>query len=412
MNLLHTSLSTVLQQLGMTLLDDAKTHADSVGTTDNSEALHDFRVSLRHLRSFLKSYEDYIKGAKKHRERLSEIMNLTNAGRDHEVHVAWLNARAEKASDLEKTGIDYLLENLSNKEHVELAKVKKQFDKTADKLSKTFSREVKEDKKSADTGSDNTGSDNTGSDNTGSDNADSDNKDLFAVVTANVLHKYANDFQKLLGKIDKAEDDAKIHDTRIAGKKLRYTLELLDTKEAIALVKDLKKFQDAAGDLHDLQVLEPKLQTLLFAETVLWSHAFRDGSKTLSHSELSQLPELQSIYGLAAVQRRLGAEKGSLYKDLQKNWLGAASEDFFKSLDVLIKQLDEVTREPALQEQKAKPKDTAIKKPKAKKATVKKATVKKAVPEGAALEEAVLENGVPEEAVLEKAVPEEANYLA
>jgi CHAD domain-containing protein len=383
MDLLHTPLSTVVPQLGTTLLNAAKTHADKLNTSNDSEALHDFRVSLRHLRSFLKSYEVYLKGAKKHLERLSDIMNTTNAGRDHEVHTAWLNARVEKASDLEKNGIHYLLENLSNKEHVEFANVKKQFDKAAEKLNETFSREVKD------------------LDNADLDNADSDNKDSFAVITANVLHKYANDLQKRLQKIEQAEDDAVLHEARIAGKKLRYTLELLDMKEAIALVKDLKTFQDTAGDLHDLQVLEPKIQTLLYAETVLWSQAFRDGSKTLSHSELSQLPELQRSYGLAAVQRRLEAEKGSLHNDLQKNWLGPASEDFFRSLNDLTKQLGEVIKEPTPREEKATTNDTTIKKstartPLANKATTNKATakrpkVKKPVPEKPISEEPVLE---------------------
>jgi CHAD domain-containing protein len=386
MDLLHTPLSTVLQQLGITLLNDAKTHADKLNTTDHSEALHDFRVSVRHLRSFLKSYEDYLKGAKKHRERLSDIMNTTNAGRDHEVHTAWLNARVEKASDLEKNGIHYLLENLSSKEHVEFAKVKKQFDKAAEKLNETFSHEVKEDKVKKD-------------------------KDSFAILTANVLHKYASDLQKRLQKIEQAEDDAVLHEARIAGKKLRYTLELLDMKEATALVKDLKGFQDTAGDLHDLQVLEPKIQTLLYAETVLWSQAFRDGSKTLSHGELSQLPELQRSYGLAAVQRRLEAEKGSLHNDLQKNWLGTASEDFFKSLDALIKQLGEVVKEPTPREEKATTNDTTIKKSTARTPLAKKATTNKATTNKATAKRPKVKKPVPEKPISEEPVLEEANNV-
>jgi hypothetical protein len=83
-------------------------------------------------------------------------------------------------------------------------------------------------------------------------------------------------------------------------------------------------------NLHDLQVLEPKVQTFLYAETVLWSRAFRDSATTLSHSELSKLPELQRSYGLAEVARGLEQEKTSLYPDLQNDWLAEAGTDFFK----------------------------------------------------------------------------------
>lgn len=312
----HDSTSIVLPHLGAHLLTEAKTQAARLGNDEDSEALHDFRVSLRHLRSFLKSYERFIKDAKKHRQRFSEVMTLTNAGRDNEVHLAWLNARQIDASELEQEGILYLLENLSSSDHVAVDKVKKQFTKAAEKLEDTFSKDFEKTEES------------------------------FAVATANVLQNYGKDLETLLAAIEKPEDDTAIHNARIAGKKLRYTLELLESKEANALVKRLKKFQDTAGDLHDLQVLEPKVQTFLFAETVLWSQAFRDGSKTLSHDELNQLPELQRSYGLAAVQRTLEAEKTSLFRDLQKNWLSTGSQDFFKDLGAFVESLGEVTEEP------------------------------------------------------------------
>jgi CHAD domain-containing protein len=321
------------------------------------EALHDFRVSLRHLRSFLKSYEDFIKNAKKHRENFSTIMAMTNAGRDYEVHSAWLNSRAKRASDLEKSGLQYLLEQLNNKEQIDLVQLEKQFSKAADKLSKQWSHEIEKQKDS--------------------EAKKFKHEDSFAVATAQVLRSYGNDLKELLQKIETVEDDADLHEARITGKKLRYTLELLDTEEATVLVKELKKFQDAAGDLHDLQVLGPKLQTFLFAETVLWSQAFRDGSKTLSHTDLSQLPELQRSYSLAAVQRRLETEKVSLYDTLQKNWFGDTSKDFFENLNLFTTQLSTVTKLSA-DKKKATQKKSTVKKREAKQFTTKHSATKKA----------------------------------
>lgn len=304
----HNPISSMLPQLGNKLLSNAQTQAEHLGT-DSSEALHDFRVTLRHLRGFLKSYESFIKGAKKHRQRFSDIMTLTNAGRDNEVHFAWLRARQEKADEVEQDGIRYLLEHLSSDDPIDVEKVKKQLAKAAGKLSRDFSGKPQKAKTS------------------------------FAIVTAEVLQGYSKNLEKRLAKVGEPEDDAALNDACIIAKRLRYTLELLESEKANELTKELKELQNLTGDLHDLHILEPKVQTLLFAETVLWSQAVRDGSKTLSHRELNQLPQLQQSYGLAAVQRRLEAEKTILFQALQKGWLGTGNRDFFKKLNTLVKEL-------------------------------------------------------------------------
>ncbi len=306
-----TPLSSALQQHGQKLLDDTKIQAENLGNSEDSEALHNFRVSVRRLRSFLKSFEPYLKNSKKHRQKLSHIMDLTNAGRDTEVHILWLKARVEKASVLEESGISYLLEHLTNDEHIDLKKVKKQFAEAAKKLDKSFSSEAKVKAKESLT---------------------------FSAASADVLKQHSDELQTLLQRIKNAEDE-EIHEARIVGKRLRYILELLGSEEATAIVKQLKKLQDTSGDLHDLQVLEPKVQNLLYAETMLWAQTFRDGARTFTHDELKELPELRHSYGLAEVARRIEQEKTILYKALETHWLGTSSEDFFRDTDEFIRQL-------------------------------------------------------------------------
>lgn len=320
--ILQTSLPTALQQLGTHLLEDAKARAENLGNADDSEALHDFRVSVRRLRSFLKSFEDHIKNAKKLRGKLSDIMDLTNAGRDAEVHGIWLKNRREKASEIEQTGLSYLLEHLSSHEHVDLEKVSKQFADAAKKLAKTFSNDK---------------------------HIRSEDKATFAAVNAGVLRDYSGQLQKLLQTIESPEDE-KIHEARIVGKRLRYTLELIGKEEANTLVKQLKKFQDITGDLHDLQVLEPKVDTFLYAETLLWSQALRNGAKTSPHSELNNLPELYRSYGLAQVAHAVAHEKAARYQELQSNWLGEASEPFFSDINLFVQLL--ANEEPSAAEEK------------------------------------------------------------
>jgi CHAD domain-containing protein len=317
---LHDPIPTVLHEIGSELIKAATTQAERLENEADGETLHDFRVTVRHLRSFLESYEDHIKGAKKHRGRFSDLLKLTNAGRDHEVHLGWLKARQEKADAVEHDGIRYLFELLSNDDQVDLEKVKKQYAKAATKLAQDFSAKPQKTKTS------------------------------FATVTAKVLQEYRKDLAKCLRKIENPEDDSALHDALIAAEKLGHTLELLESEAAKALVKDLKGLQDLTGSLHDLHLLEPKVQTFLFAETVMWSRAVRDGAKTLSHTELKQLPQLQQSYGLAAVQRMLETEKTALFHDFQQTWLGESHQEFFKDLAGLVKEL-------------AKPPKAATKKP-------------------------------------------------
>ncbi len=308
---LDIPLATRLRQLEQHLFEDAKTQAERLGNSEDSEALHDFRVSLRRLRSFFKSFEGSIKNAKKLRGKLSGIMDMTNAGRDAEVHVAWLKARQKKASEVEKIGLEYLLEPLANHEHVDLEKVSKEFNSVTKKLDKTFLDDKNIKVKEAIT---------------------------FAAASADILKIYSAELQNLLQAIESPEDE-RIHEARIVGKRLRYTLELLDHDKAKALVKQLKKFQDTAGDLHDLQVLEPKVDTFLYAETLLWSQALRNGAKTTPQHELSNLLELQRSYGLAQVAHTLTLEKTALYQNLQADWLGNAGEPFFNDVNLFTQLL-------------------------------------------------------------------------
>jgi CHAD domain-containing protein len=326
MTQLHEPVSSVLPQLGNQLLSNAQTQAGQLGEEEGKD-LHNFRVSLHRVRSFLKSYEDCIKGAKKHRQHFSDIMTLTRTDRDNEGYLVWLKARQEKADEVEREGIRYLLEQLSSDNHVKVEKVKKQFASADKKLGKAFSKKAKK------------------------------TKATFARVTAQVLQDDSQDLQKRLAKIKKPEDDTALNDAHIAGENLRYTLELLETKTANALVTKLKELQQLAGTLQDLHVLGPKVQTSLFAEMKSWSKAFRASYKTLETTHL-HLPELQRSYALAAVEKMLEAEKTALFQALQEQWLGTSSKTFFKEVTALIRELAKPPRETTRPRRKPTPRKT------------------------------------------------------
>lgn len=62
-----------------------------------------------------------------------------------------------------------------------------------------------------------------------------------------------------------AEDPDRIHEVRIAAKKLRYTLEAFEDalEPGAALIQDVTAVQDAAGDMHDAIVASERARQLL-----------------------------------------------------------------------------------------------------------------------------------------------------
>ena len=86
--------------------------------------------------------------------------------------------------------------------------------------------------------------------------------DPAASLGANAARILAVRSQEVLDLADKAQDPANVkalHNLRIAAKRLRYLLELTGPE---APVKQLKRFQDVLGEIHDCDVQLPPLRAL------------------------------------------------------------------------------------------------------------------------------------------------------
>src|SRR5918998_1337794 len=77
--------------LALTYLDEIALAERRLADPQDAEALHDFRVALRRLRSCIRAYRNELKGSvsKRMRRSLRELMLVTNEGRDAEVHLEW-----------------------------------------------------------------------------------------------------------------------------------------------------------------------------------------------------------------------------------------------------------------------------------------------------------------------------------
>ena len=81
---------------------------------EDDEALHDFRVSLRRLRTILKAYAPVLAPeiGRKHRRAVRKVAGATGAGRDAEVLLAWLESVQGDLAPAEGPMVDRLATEL------------------------------------------------------------------------------------------------------------------------------------------------------------------------------------------------------------------------------------------------------------------------------------------------------------
>lgn len=219
---------------GVTAADIALRHLDAalkarrrLKRATDPEALHDFRVALRRLRSVLRAYRPWLDAVpKKLRRRLREIARATSAGRDAEVCLAWL----EQQGDVGVAGdrLRVRLERLRDDAYAHVrADVLAAFADVEPCLRRRL-KAIRRGKPAA--------------------------KTSYAAAAAERLQEQVARVAADLARIESAADTATIHDARIQAKRLRYLLEpLADARlpAARAAVKDLKAFQDETGLLCD-----------------------------------------------------------------------------------------------------------------------------------------------------------------
>ena len=97
-------------------LEDGKTD-EAEKKKGDEKALHDFRVSIRRLRSTLQAYAPYLAPAvsPKQRRKIRRVASGTGGGRDAEVQLAWLEGRQLDVMIDEAAGVELVREKLEDK---------------------------------------------------------------------------------------------------------------------------------------------------------------------------------------------------------------------------------------------------------------------------------------------------------
>jgi CHAD domain-containing protein len=250
--LVDLAASEGVRRLAITQLDAARAARDRVATYADPEALHDYRVALRRLRSCLRSYRGELASTVtgRSRRRLRRLARATNRSRDLEVHLKWLAAQQATAGELERPGIAWLTARLEQAQAREreamLALDERLFPGIHQRLRRQlmyYPVMVRLD-------------------------AHAD-PPTTATAAARQMERAARLLERRLGRITGEPDEREIHRARIAAKHLRYLLEPFgeDLLGGGALIERLKGLQDKFGDVHDAHVFLPTLRRVL-AETV------------------------------------------------------------------------------------------------------------------------------------------------
>ncbi len=312
--------------LALALLEAADAARARLAERADEEALHDFRVAVRRLRSTLRSYRPWLAGSRSRKleRQLKRLGRSTGGGRDAEVQLAWVRAAAVGLRPHQRRGGAWLAARLEERCNEGYAQAAKPLAETFPDLAVDVRRrlgvyrtEVRLDASAP--------------------------APRFAAAAAAALRDTAGDLQAALEEIGAAGEEERIHAARIRGKRLRYLLEPVAEEVAAArtLVRRLKGLQDLLGELHDAHVMETELAEA--AEAAAAERAAALLRATLDGDEEAQRrhahgPSPQP--GLLALARANRERRDALFARLTKEWLDGRAEAFFGKLGELIAVLE------------------------------------------------------------------------
>ncbi len=298
------------RRLALGFLDQATSAKDRLADPDDREALHDFRVGLRRLRSTLRTYEGLLAKSvgKKLAQRLKALADSTGEGRDAEVALDWLDGIARSETPLPSSvrpGYRWFrlrLAAVRERAYGEIVEtIEKDFAPFAKRLLERLSvyrAEVRLDSTAI--------------------------PHRFGAIAARELLRLGQRIEKELAAIDSADDEEKSHRARITAKRIRYLLEpfAAESPAARTAVKKLKQLQELLGELHDAHVLEQALVDCVAEAGAERARSLFDlalaGASPVEVAAARRRP-LES--GLVDLARRNRARRDELFERLASGWL-------------------------------------------------------------------------------------------
>lgn len=317
--------------LALGYLDQAAEARPRLEDPEDTEALHDFRVALRRLRSCLRAYEGPLTGSvpRKLARRLKRLARATGAGRDAEVQIEWLRDKAKLLGAYHRTGYAWLLELLEERKrrgyedvHARVAEDFGDLEAALRRRLSVYRAEVHLDREAP--------------------------RHTLGEAAAAILEQHVEELGDHLARVHGAEDEEQAHEARIAAKRLRYLIEPLadELPSGKAVIKRLKGLQELLGELHDAHVLETELAAVV-------ERAGAERAQALLELSLAAAPDEKLLRaerrraresGLIALARLNRARRERLFQGLADAWTGGKAEPFLAEARALAAELTPLLR--------------------------------------------------------------------
>ena len=302
-----------------------KAHEAFLRLTRNpdNEALHDFRVGLRQLRSTFSAYPEAFPALPKRlRKFMRQLGRDTNHARDAEVQLDWLERNERQITGDARLGLRWLLRQL------ELRKAEAYRVLRVDVLDEFTELEQRARSVLAH--------------NETLDDLDDDVETLGHLCGAH-LEELVADLTFHLRHIETREDEDQLHAARICGKRIRYLLTPLraELKGSDSVVRRLQRLQDLLGEYHDAQVLGDLLRKFTRKAT-------REQSERWLELMLNQAPDARTfarerkqdlLTGMLAVARLVAKRKEKLLLQLGQLQSKGAQEQLLHDIAMLAARL-------------------------------------------------------------------------
>jgi CHAD domain-containing protein len=244
-------------------------HSDPAATIANEE-VHDFRVAIRRLRSWLRAVGDLVRDDLPRRDRsaLRRIARRAGAARDAQVEWQWLTAPGEPFSAPAARAAQWLAGQRRTVYAAERERLERRVGEQWPALAATLAEALASVR-----------------------DAGGPPETLGAHLSSVLAHHLAS-AHAALERIEHRTQVAIIHRARIKVKRLRYLVEAVDaqTPAGERALRVLRVLQDTLGELHDAHVITLQLEPLLVP---------RRGKRTSTGR-----PALRDLRALRAAVRR------------------------------------------------------------------------------------------------------------
>jgi CHAD domain-containing protein/CYTH domain-containing protein len=290
------------RRLALAHLQDAVAARGRVTGFPDADALHDYRVAIRRLRSCLRAYDKPLRSSLtgKTLRRLRRLAHGTNRSRDLDVHLLWLGEQGHKVGEAERPGVTWLLERLTADRDHAWEKMLELDETLFPRIHPRLVRRLTRFRMTIDLDA-------------------GPQRRSTAAVTARRVRAAAGRLKERLRRVQGYSSIDAIHRARISAKHLRYLIEpfAAAVPEGAATVERLKALQDGFGDVHDAHVFGAELRA------------------ALPDAERAAAAGASLVPGIEALMASLQARGQQAFDQVAAGWLGDAAEPFFTTVDAL-----------------------------------------------------------------------------